>query len=278
MIFRQYEEIRDLTCCPTFLIATNGPWITILGAVFTDRVVVQRLTDFLWLGVDTAIHDSRCPPLANTFFALRRSLAKLKTYYDGVRPNINAIRDGLRFFPSITSYIENGEIVHFKYSGFVEGWDDASVILRARTCKRPCKDIMVKFVDNYGIKAHMKLAAVGLAPKLLYYGTPHFDHDDPSYGNYRMVVMEYIEGRTLSNAGNAVDREYVKNRIREAVELLHSDNLVFGDLRSPNVMITDENDVKLVDFNWAGEDGQSRYPYLISSQIAWAPGVRRVLL
>jgi hypothetical protein len=50
---------------------------------------------------------------------------------------------------------------------------------------------------------------------------------------------------------------------------------VFGDLRSPNVMVTGENEVKLVDFDWAGEDGQARYSYLMSSPIAWAPGVKR---
>jgi len=40
-------------------------------------------------------------------------------------------------------------------------------------------------------------------------------------------------------------------------------------------MIMDKNEVKLVDFDWAGEDGQAWYPYLMSSQISWAPGVRR---
>src|SRR6266550_17808 len=102
MILLQYQEIHNLTCCPTFLIASRGPWITILRAVFTDRIFVQHLTNFLWLGIDTAIHNSHYPPLANVFFALRRSLAKLKSYYDGVQHSINTIRDGLCFFPLIT--------------------------------------------------------------------------------------------------------------------------------------------------------------------------------
>ena len=237
-------------------------------------MLVQRLTDFMWLGIDTAIHNFRCPPLSNVFFALRRSLERLGAYYDGVRPSTHATQGGFRFFPSITTYIEYGETVRFQYSGFLER-SNACVTLRARTLRQPCKDIVVKFVDNYGLKAHKILAAKGLAPKLFYHGTPNFERDGPSYGKYRMVVMEYIEGKTFLNAKDAVNREDVRNQIREALKLLHDDGLVFGDLRPPNVMITNDDKVKLVDFNWAGEDSQARYPYLISSQIAWAPGVKR---
>jgi hypothetical protein len=49
---------------------------------------------------------------------------------------------------------------------------------------------------------------------------------------------------------------------------------VFGDLRPPNVMITKDGKVKLIDLNWAGEEGQAKYPSLISSEIAWPEGVK----
>ena len=52
-IYPQHLAVRDNTCCPTFLLASGGPWLTVLGAIFTDKVVVQRLTDFIWVGTDT---------------------------------------------------------------------------------------------------------------------------------------------------------------------------------------------------------------------------------
>ena len=38
-------------------------------------------------------------------------------------------------------------------------------------------------------------------------------------------------------------------------------------------MITKDGKVKLIDFNWAGEEGQAKYPSLISHEIAWPKGV-----
>jgi serine/threonine protein kinase len=53
------------------------------------------------------------------------------------------------------------------------------------------------------------------------------------------------------------------------LDLLHAANLVFGDLRPPNVMITKAKEVKLIDFDWAGDLGQAQYPCLISPSIHW---------
>ena len=39
-------------------------------------------------------------------------------------------------------------------------------------------------------------------------------------------------------------------------------------------MITKEMKVKLVDFDWAGEEGQAKYPLLISSSVKWPDGVK----
>ena len=90
--------------------------------------------------------------------------------------------------------------------------------------------------------------------------------------------MDYIDGDTLASAkkGNSLDerkKQFVLSKVRHAIEVLHNQNLVFGDLRSPNVMITKTNEVKLIDFNWAGVGGQAKYPSMISSDIKWAAGV-----
>lgn len=53
---------------------------------------------------------------------------------------------------------------------------------------------------------------------------------------------------------------------------------MFGDLRPPNVMITKDEEVKLIDFNWAGEEDQAKYPSLISPEISWPEGVKPLAL
>ncbi|KAH7884914.1 hypothetical protein F5I97DRAFT_1779733, partial [Phlebopus sp. FC_14] len=54
--------------------------------------------------------------------------------------------------------------------------------------------------------------------------------------------------------------------LAEAIQKLHDEGFVFGDLREPNIMITndDKPKVQLIDFNWAGKKGEARYPVSIS--------------
>ena len=180
------------------------------------------------------------------------------------------------YFPCFTSYSYGDKVVQFEYVGFLEDGLDCT-ILRARTCAYPAQDIVVKFVDHYGERAHRLLAENGLAPTLLYHGSPSLDKEF-SLHPLSMVVMDYIDGDTLDFARkeNRLDEkmtEIVRSKVLRAIELLHLNGLVFGDLCSPNIMITNANEVKLIDFNWAGEEGQVKYPSLISSDIKWAAGV-----
>ena len=92
-----------------------------------------------------------------------------------------------------------------------------------------------------------------------------------------MVVMEYIDGETLAQVKQQMNvqmTEKVRSKLQCALDLLHNNGLVFGDLRPPNVMITKTDEVKLIDFNWAGETGQAKYPYLISPRIDCPEGVK----
>jgi len=48
---------------------------------------------------------------------------------------------------------------------------------------------------------------------------------------------------------------------------------VFGDLQSPNVIVTNQGRVTLVDLDWAGCHGETLYPEFMSPRIQWAQGV-----
>ena len=62
--------------------------------------------------------------------------------------------------------------------------------------------------------------------------------------------------------------------MKKAIGLLHNHNFVFGDLCLPNIMITTDMKVRLIDFNWAGVDGQAKYPLSILQEIGWPEGVK----
>jgi serine/threonine protein kinase len=233
-------------------------------------VIVQRLTDYIWVGLDSIINESHITQVARAFNALKASLKKLTSYYESLDPTDDVLADS-RYFPSITAYRPHGGgHVKFEYVGFLENSPDC-ITLHART--ETMTDIVVKFVDRYGQRAHQILADQGLAPKLLYCGSPRLNDNEPTYQSISMVVMEYVDGDTFAVAKPKDSVETVRPAVERALKLLHSHGLVFGDLRPPNVMITKGGEVKLIDFNWAGEEGQAKYPPLISPEIAWPEGV-----
>ncbi|KDQ07366.1 hypothetical protein BOTBODRAFT_611645 [Botryobasidium botryosum FD-172 SS1] len=82
-MFEQYEAIRKVCCCPTFLVSIAGPRLAIAGAVFTDRFMSQILTDDVRIGTNDAKGDINAAILrvAHILRALRHSLEELDSYY-----------------------------------------------------------------------------------------------------------------------------------------------------------------------------------------------------
>jgi serine/threonine protein kinase len=132
--------------------------------------------------------------------------------------------------------------------------------------------VVVKFASKYNADAHRLLADNDLAPQLLYDGT-----DERRYGGLVMLVMEHIEGQTFSEyLGSQPSQEQlgaVLQLVKAAVQLLHGQNLVFGDLRTPNILVDGNGRVRFVDFDWCGIHGRDKYPFIIGNGIEWANGV-----
>ena len=67
------------------------------------------------------------------------------------------------------------------------------------------------------------------------------------------IIWQLQEDRTSIPA-------IIAAKIEEAVHLLHDEDIVFGDLRSNNILyVASEHHVVLVDFDWSGKSGESRY-------------------
>ena len=81
--------------------------------------------------------------------------------------------------------------------------------------------------------------------------------DIPGLG--RAIVMEYVQGRTLDKfvqeKPSLSVRKRVADELMEALNTLHAHQIVHGDLKPDNILITDVgNHARLIDFGFADAD------------------------
>ncbi|PCH36985.1 hypothetical protein WOLCODRAFT_28875 [Wolfiporia cocos MD-104 SS10] len=140
-------------------------------------------------------------------------------------------------------------------------------------------EVVVKFTTKYNADAHRVLADAGLAPAL--------HACIPVCGRLHMVVMERVHGEmawNIQQRGELLPYTVYKD-VKAAIDLLHQHNLVFGDLRAPNIMCApgasssgpDEGShAMLIDFDWVGTHGSARYPAILNDSLpVWAFGMQR---
>ena len=81
--------------------------------------------------------------------------------------------------------------------------------------------------------------------------------DDPQLG--RAILMEYVHGRSLdkfvAEKPSLAERRRVAEELMEALMSLHERQIVHGDLKPSNILITDSgNHVRLIDFGFADNE------------------------
>lgn len=177
-----------------------------------------------------------------------------------------------------TTFISEGKEHHLVYGQRLGHYMNSTVFRARMSSKSGNKeehcDVVVKFTHRYGKAGHRLLAEAGLAPTLYYC------EFEETVGMW-VVVMSYVEGDVSSGLTKGQSQALAR-----AVELLHANDLVFGDLRRPNVIATKPDSISLIDFEWCGpcddvREGENviwhrmRYPTDISmgGRIDWAPGV-----
>ena len=130
----------------------------VLGGVFTDKIVVQRLTDMRWLTVSSSMEDKRIYDNARVLIALRECLKRLQIYYKKLNDSESTpIVDGThsRFYPYPTLFTDRTQKtdVYFKYVRPLEDYATCVTYLAYITDKdeKVTGDrVVVKFVDGYG--------------------------------------------------------------------------------------------------------------------------------
>jgi hypothetical protein len=247
------------------LVAGGGPWLSVLGGVFTDKFIVQRLTDMRWMALSSTEEDNRVYFNARVFVTLRECLVKLQAFFLGLHdiPPFVASKPHPRYFPYPTSFtVEDSKPTRFRYLESLE--EDAGCVTYLAHIPNeadvdPVK-VVVKFVARYGKEVHEFLACRKYAPALRYCGPlPETKLSGIFPGPAQraapglclrsdlmhMVVMDYIPPQ--SNAPPDASEQ-----IQRVLTVLHSNGYIFGDLRKQNILFGADGKVKLIDFNWCG--------------------------
>ncbi|KAF0471084.1 proteinkinasesubdomain-containingproteinpkl/ ccin9 [Gigaspora margarita] len=253
---------------PTFLIYLAGPYLGIAGAVFGENCVIEPLTYLIPL-IQLRFDDELLSSAANTFRLLKQSLESLKDYYDKLHLpteiNVDLPRREAYPYPDSFNYK-----VQFEYKRkLVDG--KLLFVVQELTNQQL---LVVKFVKTYGADVHKDCAKANIAPKLIAI--------EKLAGSWFIVVMEYLSSEYFACMYDILLEDsqrasFLTQKATEVANELHKMNYVHGDFRTSNLMISkDGEQVKIVDFDWAGEEGSAKYPHFInrSDSLDWHPDVK----
>ncbi|KAJ3887214.1 hypothetical protein GG344DRAFT_80954 [Lentinula edodes] len=241
----KYKGDWRKTRIPSVLVIHNGPNVQALGAVYLTDQYVEVLSPSLPLYFSDPPESL---PLSS------QSLQK---------PNEYAIESDQASFPYPRSYRSSGTTVKFTY---IERVSQIRLVFTART--EGDQDIIVKFgYGPYGVEAHQAAAESGFAPALL-------SHSNLA-GGWWMVVMENLESDFQPCDDFDILEPSCKDAITESVSKFHKMGFVHGDLRDTNVFVRRKQDrwqCQLIDYDWAGREGEVVYPIgVYSTHIVWRP-------
>jgi serine/threonine protein kinase len=217
--------------------------------------------------------------VARALAATKAAVETLKSYYYEMKSSPKASSSSNNIeemsFPYRTYYKgrdPQGQRVEFRYEKRIE---DTKLMFLAKNTQG--RTVFIKFTRKYSATAHEYCSDRGVAPIL------HAVERLP--GGWFMVVMDYLDSTLYSHPLAPIppdDRSALYSRIKRAMDILHDGGFVHGDFRDINMMIRnkaqfttldEDPGVMLLDFDWAGKNGDIRYPPNVNTELWRPPGV-----
>ncbi|PIL30349.1 hypothetical protein GSI_07534 [Ganoderma sinense ZZ0214-1] len=272
------RRFMELTACPILMLGVEGTdmrvWCMIFGAKICgsrlfdaslrkDMTALERLDLAIKLQIVRntvrklceyygSLHAATRPPTAPFLFP--QPLALLQRLVPSPPPAVLDHLVSLRLH--ILETVETSKNpTRSLYSGviFNVGW--AAI------------PVLVKIVPSkYGAAAHQLLAEHDppYAPRLFWC------HE--IIVGYTMVVMAKLEKPLVRDSLHPCkqDVDIVQRDIGEALRILHGANFVHGDVRQPNIIMTNDERAYLIDFDSADLAGVAEYPESLNPKIRWS--------
>ena len=248
----QLDENKCTSPRPCFIIELVGPHLIISGVVIGKNVTIDRLTRPIWLVVQPT-NISEMINIARVLKSLRKAIHELVLYYN------NLSSDKYDGYPVFKTFQKDEKKHKIQYIEEIKPHVFRGKINENR--------IIIKFTERYGEDVHLELSQHGYAPKLLYFQRFEQTH-------LFVVVMEEVIGS--QHIGDYLkkcspgEREQIISKCEEALKIMSAQNYCHGDFRSSNILVDNNVDIKVIDFDWAGVEGQTKYPYFMNHvNIEW---------
>jgi len=247
-----HKRILEKSRVPCLLITISGPVVVIFCGAWTGEVFHY---DYL---TSIVTHPSCYSPYIISQALFWRNI---KDGLQGVADEVKVTNPKLQpGFPYPHTFEENGNPVNFRYREQVEGKDRVFMAEEIHESGQLGRKLVVKFCLTYNFQVHELLAERGFAPKI--YSTEELA------GGWVMVVMEEIEDAVEWNRETHGKKEVLIGQLRQVLDIMGEQKCVHGDLRGPNVLVKEnENRISIIDFEWAGVDGEAHFPGIINTKI-----------
>ena len=284
---RAVAAVLAASPCPALLLEVVGPCLRVcaVASLSPGDVLCEPLTPFLHI-LHVRDQPRYMERLLATLRALRTAVAALRTHYEAADAAANTSAEGtevlqarrklpypLRDDSSASRFVNAAELVSGRLL-----W-----VASERAGGEGGAPVCVKFSRHeYGEDVHAAWAAAGLAPALY--------ECSLLPGGLRMVVMELLRKedgwRMLYEVPPGAERAAAKAAALAALDAAHAVPLknggcgVHGDCRPANTLVRASPaapggwEVKFIDFDGAGAEGDKRYPPLMSRQLPWPPGAQ----
>ena len=255
--FRQEQWCFGKCVVPALLVTSVGAHLSVSFVAHAEQVVMDPATPLLpllFLPHDRAMMES----VARCLWAVKRCVKHLKQFYSELQHS-TATDSIERFsFPYLNSVVVDGvaDPVHIDYLSQV----GKKLVFRALLeLPTGAVEIIVKFTKQYCEAAHRVCYEFER-------GAPYLYHIGHLPGHWIAVVMEDIQETRLF----CKDSDWpILSRL---VNKLHEHNIVHGDLRLGNILISADR-VCLIDFDWSGVVDEQKYPsFMNHADIIWPPG------
>ncbi|TFK89429.1 hypothetical protein K466DRAFT_545232 [Polyporus arcularius HHB13444] len=276
------QDNPDETRCnlPAIIVLHFGPYLAIAAAVYDEGPNVEHLC-CIPLHAHTT-NEAELQGGERALAALRVAVHALRDRY----PNMPFERTPRADFPFRDFYKDDdGKSHRFTY---IEAIEEKRIF---RVLHEDGTPLCVKFSKRYSAAAHKAAHSAGFAPALRAVNEVY---------DWTMVVMDDKTAEYPKNMWDikaaaradpaktkptdkvpaqppfkpAVSLAEARKQVQAKLAVLHEKGFVHGDLRDVNVLVRKEDapgdgaDILIVDWDWAGVEGEAKYPRSINPQIA----------